>query len=431
MLLSALGFGVLFVLCFLGVPLAVGMLVVGLTGFAYVRGWEAAITMTAQQILDLAMSEGMSVIPLFVVMGAFIHRSGLSADLYLAARAWVGHLRGGLAQATLGASGAFAAVCGSSVASAATMAKVTLPEMKRHGYDDGFACATVAAGGTLGILIPPSVPMVIYGILTQSDISKLFIAGIVPGVVLMAMYMLTAWGVVVLDPRKGRPAEAMRLGERLRALRGTWAVFALFVVVLGGMYKGVFTPSEGGGIGAAGAFFFMVLRRRANIGAVKEALVEAAHTSSAILIVGCGALVFNNFLTIAGLTNYLVDWIESLAVPPLGIIAAMCLIYIVLGCIFDSLAMIFLTIPVFFPIVAGLHLDPIWFGIIVVIVVELGLITPPVGINVFIVKSLAPSEVSTWRVFGAVLPFVVTNLLCLALIVLVPKLSLWLPGFMR
>lgn len=431
MLLAAIGFAVLFFLCFLGVPLAVGMLMVGLTGFAYVRGWEASVTMMSQQILDMSMSEGMAVIPLFVVMGSFIHRSGLSEDLYLAARAWVGHLRGGLAQATLGASGAFAAVCGSSVASAATMAKVTLPEMKRYGYDDGFACATVAAGGTLGILIPPSVPMVIYGILTESDISKLFIAGIVPGVVLMLMYMCTAWGVVVIDPTIGRPAEALRLGERLRALRRTWAVFALFVIVLGGMYTGIFTPSEGGGIGAAGAFFFMVLRGRAQIRAIKEALIEAAHTAAAILIVGCGALVFNNFLTIAGLTNYLVDWIESLAVPPLGIIAAMCLIYIVLGCIFDSLAMIFLTIPVFFPIVVGLHFDPIWFGIVVVIVVELGLITPPVGINVFIVKALAPGGVSTWRVFRRVIPFVVANLLCLVLIVLVPKLSLWLPSFMK
>jgi len=431
MLLAGIGFGILFALCFLGVPLAIGMLMVGLGGFAYVRGWDASVIMMSQQILDMAMSEGMAVIPLFIVMGAFIHRSGLSGDLYQAARAWVGHLRGGLAQATLGASGAFAAVCGSSVASAATMAKVTLPEMKRYGYDDGFACATVAAGGTLGILIPPSVPMVIYGILTQSDISKLFIAGIVPGVVLMLMYMATAWGIVVVDPSKGRPAEVLRIGVRLRALGKTWAVGALFLVVLGGMYTGIFTPSEGGGVGAAGAFFFMVVRGRAQIALVRSALLDAAHTTAAILLVGCGALVFNNFLTIAGLTNYLVDWIQSLNVPPLGIIAAMCLIYIVLGCIFDSLAMIFLTIPVFFPIVVGLHLDPIWFGIVVVIVVELGLITPPIGINVFIVKSLAPEGVSTWKVFASVLPFVVANLLCLTLIVLVPKLSLWLPSFMK
>lgn len=431
MLLALIGFTTLFVLCFLGVPLAVGMLMVGLTGFAYVRGWEASVTMMSQQILDMAMSEGMAVIPLFVVMGAFIHRSGLSEDLYLGARAWVGHFRGGLAQATLAASGGFAAVCGSSVASAATMAKVTLPEMKRYGYDDGFACASVAAGGTLGILIPPSVPMVIYGILTQSDIAKLFIAGIVPGVVLMLMYMSTAWGVVVLDSTKGCPVEALRLGERLRALSRTWAVFALFILVLGGMYSGIFTPSEGGGIGAFGAFFFMLLRGRAQLDAIKEALIEAGQTAAAILIVGAGALVFNNFLTIVGLTNYLVDWIQSLAVPPLGIVAAMCVIYIVLGCIFDSLAMIFLTIPVFFPIVAGLQLDPIWFGIVVVIVVELGLITPPVGINVFIVKALAPSNVSAWKVFGSLAPFVAANILCLTLIVLVPQLSLWLPSFMR
>ena len=430
MLLAAIGFAILFLLCFLGLPLAFGMLIVGTVGFAYARGWEAAVTMMSQQILDLSMSQGMAVIPLFIVMGAFIYRSGLSEDLYVAARAWVGHLRGGLAQATIGASGAFAAVCGSSVASAATMAKVTLPEMRRHGYDSGFACASVAAGGTLGILIPPSVPMVIYGILTQSDIAKLFIAGILPGLLLMVLYMVTAWGLVFVDPEKGRPAAPMRLTERLLALKNTWAVLVLFVIVLGGMYLGIFTPSEGGGVGAGGAFLFMVLRGRAQLREVKAALVDAAHTTTAILIVGCGALVFNNFLTIAGLTNYLVEWIESLAVPPLGIVAAMCLIYIVLGCVFDSLAMIFLTIPVFFPIISGLNLDPVWFGIVVVIVVELGLITPPVGINVFIVKALAP-DVSMWRVFASVMPFVVTNILCLVIVILVPQLSLWLPSFMK
>jgi len=430
MLLAAVGFAILFALCFLGLPLAIGMLIVGVGGFAYVRGWQASVTMMSQQILDISMSQGMAVIPLFVVMGAFIHRAGLSEDLYRAARAWVGHLRGGLAQATIGASGAFAAVCGSSVASAATMAKVTLPEMKRYGYDDGFACASVAAGGTLGILIPPSVPMVIYGILTQSDIAKLFIAGILPGVILMLLYMGVAWGVVYADSKKGRLAEVLPFAERVRALKKTWAVFALFVIVLGGMYFGVFTPSEGGGIGAAGAFLFMVLRGRAQLREVKAALVEAAHTTAAILVVGCGALVFNNFLTIAGLTSYLGEWIQSLAVPPLGVIAAMCLIYIVLGCIFDSLAMIFLTIPIFFPIVVGFNFDPIWFGIVVVIVVELGLITPPVGINVFVVKALSPG-VSTWRVFASVTPYVLVNIVCLVLVVLVPIISLWLPGFMK
>lgn len=430
MTVSILGFLALFALCFLGVPLAIAMLAVGAAGFAYVRGWEATIAMTSQQILDMAMSHGMTVIPLFILMGAFIHRAGLSDDLFTAARSWLGHLRGGLAHTTIAACGAFAAVCGSSIATAATMSKVSLPSMKRYGYEDGFACGTIAAGGTLGILIPPSVPMMIYGILTESDIAKLFIAGVIPGVLLMLMYMGTAWGVVLADPTKGRPAEPLPFIERLRALKRTWAVLALFLIVLGGMYFGVFTPTEGAGIGAAGGFAFMLIRRHADFRAVTGALIEAAHTTAALLLVGCAALVFNNFLTIAGLTRFLVDWIQSLAVAPLGVILVMCLIYIVLGCIFDSLAMIFLTIPVFFPIVQGLQLDPIWFGIVVVMVVEIGLITPPVGMNVFVVKSLAPG-VSTWRIFAGVTPFIVTNLTCLALIVLFPKISLWLPGFMK
>lgn len=430
MALAAAGFVVLFALCFLGMPLAVGMLIVGTAGFAWVRGWEAAFSMTSQQVLDLSMSYGFSVIPLFVLMGTFVHKAGLSDELFIAARAWLGHLRGGLAQASLGACGAFGAVCGSSIATAATMAKVSLPQMKRYGYDESFAGAVVAAGGTLGILIPPSVPLVIYGILTETDIAKLFIGGIVPGVLLMLFYMATAWALVVADPTRGRQTELLPLVERLRSLKSIWAVVALFAIVLGGMYFGIFTPTEAAGIGATGAFAFMVARGRASRAAVREALVEAAHLTAALLLVGCGALAFNNFLTIAGLTAFMVEWIRSLAVPPLAVIAAMCVIYIVLGCIFDSLAMIFLTIPVFFPIVVGLQLDPIWFGIIVAIVVELGLITPPVGINVFVVGALLPG-VSMWRIFGAIIPFVLANLLCLTLVVLVPAIALWLPGFMR
>ncbi len=430
MIVSFAGFVALFVLCFAGVPLAISMLLVGTAGFAYVRGWDASFVMASQQILDMTMNYGMSVIPLFVLMGTFIHRAGLSEDLFVAARAWLGHLRGGLAHATIGACGAFAAVCGSSIATAATMSKVALPQMKRYGYEDGFACGTIAAGGTLGILIPPSVPMVIYGILTETDIAKLFIAGVVPGVLLMIMYMGTAWGVVLADSSKGRAAERLPLLGRLRSLKRTWAVLALFAIVLGGMYVGIFTPTEGAGIGAAGAFMFMLVRRRLDLKAIKGALIEAAHTTAILLLVGSSALVFANFLTIAGLTRLLVDWIQSLAVSPLVIVLVMCLIYIVLGCIFDSLAMIFLTIPVFFPIIQTLHLDPIWFGIIVVIVVELGLITPPVGMNVFVVKALAPG-VSTWRIFAGVTPFIVTNLACLALVIAFPAISLWLPGFMK
>ncbi len=427
---ALLGFGALFALCFAGVPLAVAMLVVGASGFAMFRGVEAATAVVAQQFVDVLSSHGFSVIPLFVLMGSFIHRAGLADDLFSAARAWLGHLRGGMAHATIGACGAFAAVCGSSIATAATMSRVALPPMKRYGYDDGFACGTVAAGGTLGILIPPSVPFVVYGILTETDITSLFMAGVLPGLMLMVLYMIAASLMVLVRPSLGRPAEALPLRDRLRSLSRTWAVLALFLIVLGGMYFGVFTPTEAAGIGAAGAFAFMVMRGMATRTRVREALVEAGRTTASLLIVVGAAMVFNNFLTIAGLTQALVGWIQSLDVPPLGVIAAICLIYIVLGCVFDSLAAMFLTVPVFFPIVVGLQFDPIWFGVIVVMVVELGLITPPVGMNVFVVKALVP-EVTTWRVFAGVAPFVVANVIALVLVVVFPAIALLLPGWLK
>jgi tripartite ATP-independent transporter DctM subunit len=427
---ALLGFVALFVLCFAGVPLAVGMLVVGGVGFTAYRGVDAAFGVVAQQITDAFTSHGLSVIPLFILMGSFIHRAGLADELFAAARAWLGHFRGGMAHATIAACGGFSAVCGSSIATAATMARVSLPQMKRYGYDDGFACGTVAAGGTLGILIPPSVPFVIYGILTETDITKLFMAGLLPGLLLAVMYMFTAWTVVRLRPSTGQPAQKMSIGERVQALGRTWAVLALFFGVLGGMYFGVFTPTEGAGVGAAGAFLFMVMRGKARPAIVRSALIEAARTTAALLAVTAAAMVFNNFLTIAGLTNTLVAWVQSLNVSPMGVILAICLIYVVLGCIFDSLAAMFLTVPVFFPLIMSLGLDPIWFGVLVVIVVELGLITPPVGMNVFIVKALVP-EVSMWRVFAGVAPFVAANVACLGLVIAFPAIATLLPSFVK
>ncbi len=430
MIAALLGFVALFVLCFAGVPLAVGMLVVGGVGFTAYRGVDAAFGVVAQQITDAFTSHGLSVIPLFILMESFIHRAGLADELFAAARAWLGHFRGGMAHATIAACGGFSAVCGSSIATAATMARVSLPQMKRYGYDDGFACGTVAAGGTLGILIPPSVPFVIYGILTETDITKLFMAGLLPGLLLAVMYMFTAWTVVRLRPSTGQPAQKMSIGERIQALGRTWAVLALFFGVLGGMYFGVFTPTEGAGVGAAGAFLFMVMRGKARPAIVRSALIEAARTTAALLAVTAAAMVFNNFLTIAGLTNTLVAWVQSLNVSPMGVILAICLIYVVLGCIFDSLAAMFLTVPVFFPLIMSLGLDPIWFGVLVVIVVELGLITPPVGMNVFIVKALVP-EVSMWRVFAGVAPFVAANVACLGLVIAFPAIATLLPSFVK
>lgn len=428
---SPVGFGALFIFAFTGVPLAIALILIGALGFAGVSGTDAASAVVGTQLVDAISGYGFSVIPLFVLMGAFIHRAGLADDLFYAARAWLGHFRGGIAHATIGSSGAFAAVSGSSIATAATMSRVSLPQMKTYGYRDGFAVGAVAAGGTLGILIPPSVPLVIFGIITETDITGLFMAALVPGLLLALLYMAAAWTVVFFRPDLGRPAEALPLRERFGALRKIWMVGALFLVVLGGMYLGVFTPTEAAGIGAAGALVIMALRGHASKFQLTEAVKETMLTTGSLLLVAGAALVFNNFLTIAGLTGQLVTWIETLDVPPLGVIFFICVIYVLLGCVFDSLAAMILTVPVFTPLVVGLDFDPIWFGIVVAVVVELGLITPPPGMNVFIVKSLAPSEVSIWQIFVGVIPFIVANVVALVLVVLFPSIAMFLPDLMN
>ena len=428
---SLIGFAALFVLSFIGVPLAVALLLVGTVGFAYFRGWEASSAVVGTQLTDAISSYGFSVIPLFVLMGAFIYRAGLAGDLFAAARAWLGPYRGGIAHATIGASGAFSAVSGSSVATAATISRVSLPELKRYGYRDSFACAAVAAGGTLGILIPPSVPLVLYGIITENDIAALFMAALVPGLMLALLYMLAAWLMVYFRPDMGRPAEALPMRDKARSLKKTWMVAALFLLVLGGMYSGVFTPTEAAGCGAAGALVMMAIRGCANRTQIGEALVDTMMTTGSLLLVMGAALVFNNFLTIAGLTAQLVQWIQALNVPPVGVIVGICVIYILLGCVFDSLAAMVLTVPVFTPLVVGLGYDPIWFGVIVALVVELGLITPPLGMNVFIVQRLAPGRVTIWQVFGAMTIFVAANLVAVVLLILFPPLATFLPDILN
>lgn len=430
MITAFIGFAALFALCFIGVPLTVALLSVGTLGFASFRGFNAAGSVVGQQITDAFSSYGFSVIPLFVLMGSFIHRAGLADDLFEGARAWLGHIRGGMAHTTIGASAAFSAVCGSSIATAATMSRVSLPQMKKYNYEDGFACGAVAAGGTLGILIPPSVPLVIFGILTETDITRLFMAAFFPGLLIALLYMCAAWLVVLWRPSLGQPAPRVSWRDRLAATRRTAMVGVLFITVLGGMYLGVFTPTEAAGIGAAGALLIMILRKAATWSSLRSALAESVLTTASLLMVVGSALVFNAFLTISGLTAELVTLIETLEVSPLAVITVICLIYLLLGCVFDSLAAMILTVPVFTPIAVGLGYDPLWFGVVVVIVVELGLITPPLGMNVFIVKSLAPT-VSIWRIFAGVSPFVAANIVGLVLVVMVPATALWLPGLLN
>jgi tripartite ATP-independent transporter DctM subunit len=376
------------------------------------------------------------VVPLFVLMGNFITRAGLSEELYAASYAFLGHRRGGLAMATIVACAGFSAVCGSSLATAATMSKVAMPSMRKYGYADTLAAGSVAAGGTLGILIPPSVILVIYGIMTETDIGLLFAAGVLPGMLGVLCYLGAVVTTTILNPDAGPPGERTDWAGRWRALWGVWGVVVLFIVVMGGIYGGIFTPTEAAGIGATGAFLFALARRTLTMRVLMDVLIESARTTAMIFTVLIGALMFSNFINIAGMPDALTEWVTGYQLHPFAVIFLILLIYLILGCVLESLSMILLTVPVFYPLILSLDfggiLSPqvvlIWFGIIVVVVTEISLITPPVGLNVFVLRSVLP-EISTGKIFRGVTPFWCADIVRLALIVLLPWISLFLPDY--
>jgi C4-dicarboxylate transporter, DctM subunit len=429
MILSLIGLAILFVICFLGVPLGYGMLIIGTVGFAYLRGPVPAMEMAGQHIVDLSMNYNFSTLPLFILMGAFVHRAKLSDDLYEAANAWLSHWRGGLAMTTIAACAGFSAVSGSSLATAATMSKVAMPPMRKFKYHDSLATGSIAAGGTLGILIPPSVPMVIYGILTNADIGKLFMAGILPGLLLVVLFIGSIAVLTALRPDFGPRGPRSYWKARWIALGRVWGILVLFTIVLGGIYLGIFTPTEAAGIGAAGAMFFAWLRGHMTFSVLTGALVECGLTTAMIFVVAFGAVAFSNFVAMAGLTGALVDGIIAMNLSPLGVVLMICLIYLVMGSVFDSLSMMLLTIPVFAAILNSMGVDLIWFGIVAIIVIELGLITPPIGMNVFVVKSVV-KDVELWTIFAGVWPFVTAGLVALGLVIAFPEIALWLPSKM-
>ena len=426
---SLVGFAVLLFVVFVGFPLGFAMVVVGFVGFGLVRGWEPALETVGQLILDFSMSYSFSVLPLFVLMGAFVYRAALSEDLYDASNAWLGHYKGGLAMATVAACGGFSAVSGSSVATAATMAKVAMPSMRRYRYSENLAAGTIAAGGTMGILIPPSIALVIYGIIVEEDVGKLFIAGILPGVITVLLYILVIRLLIAFRPDLGPPGPWTPWRDRFRALKSVWGIVALFVLVLGGIYLGVFTPTEAGGIGAVGAAAFAVSRRKMGWRAFCGALVEAGQTTTMVFSVAFGAVILSNFMNISGMPNYIVGWVDSLDIAPIAVVLVICLIYVALGCVFEGIGMILLTVPIFFPVVQSLGFDLIWFGIVVIMVTEISLITPPIGMNVFVLKTILP-EMSLWGIFGGIGPFFIADIVRLMLVVFIPGLALYLPGLM-
>lgn len=429
MLVSLIGLLALLALLFLGLPIAWGMLLVGVAGFGYLVSLEAGLTMAAQTGFDTAMNYHFTVLPLFILMGNLVNASGLARDLYRVAYAFIGHLRGGLAMATILACAAFSALCGSSMATTAAMGRVALPNMRQYGYDDRLAAGSIAAGGTLGILIPPSVMLVVYGILTETDIGKLFAAGMLPGTVAIFMYLLAVVLVTAWRPELGRAGEVASWAERWQAAKGVVAIAALFLLIMGGIYGGVFTPTEAAGVGVTATFVMTLKRRGWQPRMYLKVLVEAAQTSTVMFALIIGALVFTNFLTVAGLPNALMAFIQGLDVPPLAVILMICLVYLVLGCFLETMSMVLLTVPIFYPVVASLGFDLVWFGIVVVVAAEISLITPPLGLNIFMIKNVIP-DMKLGAIVRGVTPFVVTDILRLLLLILVPWLVLVVPQSM-
>jgi C4-dicarboxylate transporter, DctM subunit len=427
---ALIGFVAIFVLALLRLPLSFSMGLVGVVGIGFTRGWEPALASTAQVVYETGFAYTLSVIPLFILMGNFVARAGLAHELFAAAEAFVGHFRGGLAHATVAACAGFGAICGSSIATAATMGKVAYPSMKKLGYSDTLSTGVIAAGGTLGIMIPPSTIMVIYGIITETNIGKLFAAGVIPGILTALLMMASIAYMTYKDPEHAPAGKRSTWPERWAALRGIWGVALLVVVVLGGIYGGLFTATEGAGFGAAGAFLFALARGRLTWSILTQVLVESARTTAMLFTLLIAATIFANFVNFTSMPGDLKDWITHLGLSPVMLITAMMLVYIVLGTVMEELTMVLLTIPLFFPIVTSLGYDPVWFGVLIVMIVQIGLISPPVGMNMFVLNALLPN-VGLAKIYKGCWPFVLVMTLVLGLLIAFPQLSLWLPSLMK
>jgi C4-dicarboxylate transporter, DctM subunit len=423
------GIVILLLLFMLRMPVAFAMAFVGFTGFAYLNGIESAMPLLAQDIFETLSSYPLSVIPMFILMGSFAFASGISQRLYKACYTWFGHYRGGLTVATVMACSGFAAICGSTAATAATMGSIALPEMKKYNYDDKLATGTVASAGTLGILIPPSTVLIIYGILTEESIGKLFIAGIVPGVLLTLLFVLTVILLCWRQPDLAPPGPKTTLKEKIVSLGGIIEAILLFMLTIGGLFLGWFSPTQAGAIGAFGAFFIGVFRKKLKLVRTIEILKDGLRTACMVLFIITGAAVFGHFLAISNIPFILADWVGSLPIPPMAIMGVIVFIYFIGGFFMDSMALIIVTIPIFFPIVTKFNFDPIWFGVIVVLVGEMGVITPPVGVNVFVIKGIAP-QVPLHVIYRGILPFLGAIILLTAVMLMFPEIATYFPNLM-
>jgi tripartite ATP-independent transporter DctM subunit len=428
MMIGLLGIVLLLILLFAGLPVGMTMFAVGFLGYAVLLNWQGAVGILRTVFYSSASSYSLSVIPLFVLMGQFVYYSGVSGKLYETAHKWLGQLPGGLAVSTIGACGAFAAICGSSTATAATFGTVSLPEMKRYEYNPGLATGAIVAGGTLGILIPPSNGFIMYGIIAEQSIGKLFAAGIVPGIMLMFCYM----GIVIIqakrNPSLAPPSPKFTVKEKLRSLIGSFPVIILFIVVIGGIFSGVFTPNEGAGVGATGGFICLILSGKLSRKTLFSSLRDTVNTVAMIFFIVTGTKVFGYFLSITQIPSNLAKFVGSIEVSRYVVLVAILVVYVFLGMIMDALPMIMLTVPIFFPVIVTLGFDPIWYGVLMVICEEMGLITPPVGMNLYIVKGLVGDDVPLSTIIRGVLPHVIAIIVTMLLVILFPQIALLLPN---
>ena len=429
LILGLLGLVLLLTLLLLRMPIGLSMAVTGFLGFCMLSTFKAGFSLLGLVTYQTASSYTLTVIPLFILMGQFAGHSRMGADLYQGAYRWIGFLPGGLAMATVAACAGFAAVSGSSLATAATMGMVALPEMKRFGYDDRLATGCVAAGGTLGILIPPSTVMVIYGILTEQPIGTLFVAGILPGLLLSGLFLITIYILTVRNPELGPPGPRFSLRERLGALQSMGGLLGLCILVIGVLYAGWFTPTEAAGIGAFGALLVTLIKRRLNRENLLASLTETTLTTAMIFLILIGANIFGYFLAVSQIPEWVIGRVTSLGMNRYLVLGVVSLVYMVLGCLMEGLAIMVITLPVIYPMMMNLGFDPIWFGVVITLFMEMSLITPPVGMNVFVISGVA-RDVPMAVIFRGILPFFLAMVVCLVLLILAPQIALFLPGTM-
>ena len=426
---GVIGIAAVLLLMALRMQIGFAMAVIGFLGFAVLNSFPSAFSVLGHEPFKTAGSYGLSVIPLFMLMGQFAFISRMGAEAYKTLYYWIGFLPGGLAMATIGACSFFAAISGSSLATAATMGMVALPEMRKFKYSDELATGCLAAGGTLGILIPPSTVLMIYGILTQQSIAELFIAGFIPGIILSLLFILTIYITARVWPEQGPPGPRFTFPERVRSLKEPWGIFALFLLVIGGLYAGWFTPTEAAAVGAFGAFLITLIKGRLTWKTLVESLMEASKATGMIFGILIGAYILQYFLTISQITDHLVGWVVGMGLNRYIVMCILIVIYLTLGCLMEGLSIIILTIPITYPLILKMGFDPIWFGVMITVLIEMGLITPPVGVNVFVIAGVA-KDVPMYRIFRGIVPFVFAMLVLIALLLIFPQMALYLPHTM-